>query len=210
MHNKKIVYHLTSNQYSETAAKVTLPQKNIRWKPAVCNTVKVALFRDWEKESHTISAQHERSWWPKDLAVCHSAGYDTGVISHIWRFHFGDVEVTGLLRHKSPAVLLDKRWILVEDPSKWQLWSVIKIKIFGKVFCFFSSPTFLSSQVFVLLHRVTLLYIILCNRTREPMIGKKKHQRIRNSKTKKADSFFNKASCSRKWKHMKTIPNLLP
>lgn len=111
--------------------------ENVHWKLAVCSTVEVVLFRDWEKESHTISAQHERGWWPEDLAVCHSAGYDTGVISHIWWLHFGDVEVTSLLRHKSPAVLLDKWWILVEDPSKWQLWLVIKIKRFGKVVFFF-------------------------------------------------------------------------
>lgn len=46
---------------------------------------------------------------------------NTGVVAHIGRFYFGDVQVACLLGNKSPCVLDDERWVLVEDPCEGKL-----------------------------------------------------------------------------------------
>ena len=53
-----------------------------------------------------------------NAAFGHRVGNHTSVVSHIGRFHFGDVEVSRLLGHEAPRVLDDKRRVLVEDPCE--------------------------------------------------------------------------------------------
>lgn len=53
---------------------------------------------------------------PGDRVVHHA-----GVVAHIRRLHFGNVQAARLLRDETPTVLLNKVGIFVEDPSKCQL-----------------------------------------------------------------------------------------
>ena len=51
-----------------------------------------------------------------NLALRDAVHHHTGVVTHIRRLHFGNVEVPCLLGDETPIVLLNEVWVLVEDP----------------------------------------------------------------------------------------------
>lgn len=51
--------------------------------------------------------------------VCHRVRDHTGVVPHVRCFHFGDVQVPGLLRNEAAVILVGR--VFVEDPGIAQL-----------------------------------------------------------------------------------------
>lgn len=59
----------------------------------------------------------ERDEFREDALPDHGAGNEAGVVSGILGFHFGDVEIPGLLGDEAPAVGVQENGKLVEDPT---------------------------------------------------------------------------------------------
>lgn len=66
----------------------------------------------------TVYPQHQRGRGPLHAGSGDGVGDHTGVVAHVGRFHFSDVEVPRLLGHEAAGVRGDKRRVLVEDPCK--------------------------------------------------------------------------------------------
>lgn len=66
----------------------------------------------------TVYPQHQWGRGPLNTCSGDGVGDHTGVVAHVGRLHFCDVEVPRLLGHEAPGVRGDKRRVLVEDPRE--------------------------------------------------------------------------------------------
>lgn len=66
----------------------------------------------------TVDPQHQGGRGPLDTGPGDGVGDHAGVVAHVRRLHFSDVEVPRLLGHKAPGVRGDKRRVFVEDPRE--------------------------------------------------------------------------------------------
>lgn len=68
----------------------------------------------------TVSAQNERSGRPLDTCLGDGVGHDAGVVAHVGRLDFSDVQIPRLLGHEPPGVLLHEGRVLVKNPRERQ------------------------------------------------------------------------------------------
>lgn len=66
----------------------------------------------------TICPEDERSGGAAHSLPGDAVHHDAGVISHVGRLDFSDVQVPSLLRNKAAIVLLDEVSVFIEDPRK--------------------------------------------------------------------------------------------
>lgn len=70
----------------------------------------------------TITAQHQRGGRALHATLGDGVGHHAGVVANIRGLHFGDVQVSRLLRDEAAGVLLHEGRVLVEDPGEDQIW----------------------------------------------------------------------------------------
>lgn len=61
-----------------------------------------------------------------NFALCDAVHHYTGVVTHIRGLHLGNVKVSCLLGDETPIVLLNKVWVLIEDPRISKVWKTDK------------------------------------------------------------------------------------
>lgn len=79
---------------------------------------RVCLHKGWDL---TVIPQDQWCRRAEDFALSDAIVDHTGVVAHIRRLHFSDVQTSCLLGDESTTVLLNKVWVLIEDPCKCQL-----------------------------------------------------------------------------------------
>ena len=57
-----------------------------------------------------------------NFALCDAVHHYTSVVTHIRGLYLGNVKVSCLLRDETPIVLLNKVWVLIEDPCISKVW----------------------------------------------------------------------------------------
>lgn len=70
----------------------------------------------------TVAAQDQWGGRALHAALGDGVGHHAGVVANIRGLHFGDVQVSRLLRDEAAGVLLNEGRVLVEDPGEDQIW----------------------------------------------------------------------------------------
>lgn len=64
----------------------------------------------------TVCPEDQSRWRAVNFALGDAIHHHTRVVAHVGGLHLGNVEVSRLLGHKAPIVLLNKVRVLVENP----------------------------------------------------------------------------------------------
>lgn len=81
------------------------------------------------QKEHVFTIASEDEWCRRaeDFVPRHSVVNHTGVVANVGTLDLCDVQTPRSLRDEAAIVLLDKMWVLVEDPGIRELW-VTKVK----------------------------------------------------------------------------------
>lgn len=82
----------------------------------------------------TIPPHHHRRWRAEHCGVGHHVSHHTRVVSSVWRFNFGYVQVACLLRDKTTGILLQEAPLSIENPWIFDFWKKIVKKLFYNFF----------------------------------------------------------------------------
>lgn len=74
----------------------------------------------------TICPEDQSRGRAVNFALRDAVHHDTSVVTHISGLHLGNVKVSGLLGYKTPIVLLNKVWVLIENPCISEVWKTNK------------------------------------------------------------------------------------
>lgn len=87
-----------------------------------------AAKANWRR-ALTIPPHHHRRGGAENRGVGHHVSDYTRVVPHVWRLHFGDVQVACPLRDKTASVLLQKAPLSVENPRIFDFWQETNTQI---------------------------------------------------------------------------------
>lgn len=74
----------------------------------------------------TVCPEDESRGRAVNFSLCDAVRHHTSVVAHIRRLDLGNIEVSRLLGDEPPIVLLNKVWVLIENPCISEVWKTHK------------------------------------------------------------------------------------